>query len=236
MRERRLVGIDLGIASAHTAQVLRAAGSKVCRHHCWPRLDSLLELEQAALAEAPEGTRLEVVMEPTGSAWWSIAVNFIRRGHLVYRVSSAKAHDLRRFLSRHAKSNSIHALTLAKLPIVGPQGLLPLELGSHAQAALDRRVRVCDRLTRLRVVHRIRLKDLVRPLLPAEPAGWRSDQRRPADPAIQPRPRGAGAHPASRHINRRPADLDRDRGPGAVRALLQGRGGHLVAGHGARAR
>ncbi len=114
MRERRLVGIDLGIASAHAAQVLRADGSKVCRHHCWPRLDSLLELEQAALADAPEGTRLEEVMEPTGPAWWSIAVYFIRRGHLVYRVSSAKAHDLRRFLSRHAKSNSIDALTLAK--------------------------------------------------------------------------------------------------------------------------
>jgi len=59
-------------------------------------------------------------MEPTGPAWRPIAIHFIRRGHLVYRVSSAKAHDLRRFLSRHAKSNSIDALTLAMLPIVGP--------------------------------------------------------------------------------------------------------------------
>jgi transposase len=169
MHERRLVGIDLGIASAHTAQVLRADGSKVCRRRCWPRLESLLELEQAALADAPEGTRLEVVMEPTGPAWRPIAVYFIRRGHLVYRVSSTRAHDLRRFLSRHAKSNSIDALTLAMLPIVGPQGLLPLELGSHEQAALDRRVRVCHRLTRLCAVHKTRLKDLVRQLLPLSP-------------------------------------------------------------------
>ena len=169
MHERRLVGIDLGVASAHTAQVLRADGTKVCRRSCWPRLDSLLELEQAALEGAPEETRLEVVMEPTGPAWRPIAIYFIRRGHLVYRVSSAKAHDLRRFLSRHAKSNSIDALTLAMLAIVGPQGLLPLELGSHEQAALDRRVRACDRLTRLCAVHKTRLKDLVRQLLPLSP-------------------------------------------------------------------
>src|SRR5215831_4398964 len=108
-------------------------------------------------------------LHSTGPAWRPIAIYFIRRGHLVYRVSSAKAYDLRRFPSRHAKSNSIDALTLAMLPIVGPQGLLPLDLGSHEQAALDRRVRACDRLTRLCAVHKTRLKDLVRQLLPLSP-------------------------------------------------------------------
>jgi len=107
MPERRLVGIDLGIASAHTVRVLRGDGSEVCRRRCWPRLDRLQELEQAALADAPSGTRLEVIMEPTGPAWRPVAVYFARRGHLVYRVSSAMAADLRRFLSRHAKSNGM---------------------------------------------------------------------------------------------------------------------------------
>ncbi len=169
MPERRLVGIDLGIASAHTARVLRADGSEVCRRRCWPSLDSLQDLEQAALAGAPAGTCLEVVIEPTGPAWRPVAVYFARRGHLVYRVSSAKAADLRRFLSRHAKSNGIDALTLAKLPILAPEGLLPLELGNQEQAALDRRVRACDRLTKLVREHKTRLKDLVRQLLPLTP-------------------------------------------------------------------
>ncbi len=169
MPERRLVGIDLGIASAHTARVLRADGSEVCRRRCLPRLDSLQDLERAALVGAPAGTRLEVVIEPTGPAWRPVAVYYARRGHLVYRVSSAKAADLRRFLSRHAKSNSIDALTLAKLAIVAPEGLIPLELGNQEQAALDRRVRACDRLTRLLAKHKTRLKDLVRQLLPLSP-------------------------------------------------------------------
>jgi hypothetical protein len=42
------------------------------------------------------------------------AVFFTARGHRVFRVASAKAADLRRFLSRHAKSNGIDADTLAR--------------------------------------------------------------------------------------------------------------------------
>jgi transposase len=80
-------------------------------------------------------------------------VFFCARGHTVYRVSSAKAHDLRRVLSRHAKANGIDADTLARLPLVDPAGLHPLQLPDAAQAALDRRVRACDRLTQQAATH-----------------------------------------------------------------------------------
>ena len=169
MSERRLVGIDLGIASAHTVRVLREDGSEVCRRRCWPRLDSLLEVEAAALAGAPPDLHLEVVIEPTGPAWLPIAVFFTSRGHTVYRVSSAKAADLRRFYSRHAKSNGIDAATLARLPFADPDGLRPLRLPERDAATLDRRVRATDRLTRLAAEHKRRLKDLVRQLLPMTP-------------------------------------------------------------------
>jgi hypothetical protein len=63
-----------------------------------------------------------------------VAVFFTARGHLVFRVSSAK-------------SNGIDADTLARLPLVDPAGLHPLELPGAEAAALDRRVRATDRLT-----------------------------------------------------------------------------------------
>ena len=63
---RRLVGIDLGIASAHTVRVLDEAGETVAKRKAWPSVESLAEVEHAALAGCPEGTRLEVVLEPTG--------------------------------------------------------------------------------------------------------------------------------------------------------------------------
>jgi transposase len=166
---RRLVGIDLGIASAHTVRVLDEAGHQVCRRRCVPTVEELERVEAAALADAPSGTRLEVVVEPTGPAWLPVAVFFTGRGHRVFRVSSAKAADLRRFLSRHAKSNGIDAETLARLPLVDPQGLRVLELPGRQAAALDRRVRAADRLTRAAAQHKVRIKDLVRQLMPATP-------------------------------------------------------------------
>jgi transposase len=169
MEDRRLVGIDLGITSAHTVRVLGADGGLVCRRKAVPTVDSLGQVERAALAGAAPGTRLEVVIEPTGPAWLPIAVFFTSRGHTVYRVSSAKAHDLRRFLSRHAKSNGIDADTLARLPLVDPAGLHALELPDAARAALDRRVRATDRLTQQAATHKRRVKNLVRQLLPTSP-------------------------------------------------------------------
>ena len=94
MNHRRLVGIDLGIATAHMVRVLDGEG---CRSRC----------------------------------------SFPARGHTVFRVSSQKAADLRRFLSRHAKSNGIDADTLARLPLSRPAGLAPLVLPGVDRAACD---------------------------------------------------------------------------------------------------
>lgn len=169
MSQRRLVGIDLGIASAHTVRVLREDGSEVCRRRCEPTRESLEAIERAGLADAAPGTRLEVVMEPTGPAWRPVASFFQGRGHLVYRVSSAKSADLRHFLSRHAKSNGIDAETLARLPLMALEGLQPLILPTAAQASLDRRVRTCHRLTREMAKTKVRIKALTRELLPVTP-------------------------------------------------------------------
>jgi len=169
MNDRRLVGIDLGIASAHTVRVLTGDGTTVAKRKAWPTTESLSEIERVCLAGTSAGTRLEVVIEPTGAAWLPIAVFFSARGHVVHRVSSAKAADLRRFLSRHAKSNSIDADTLARLPLVDPGGLRPLELPGAERAALDRRVRATDRLTQQGALHKRRIRDLVRQLMPMTP-------------------------------------------------------------------
>ena len=68
MNERRLVGIDLGIATAHTVRVLDGEGNIVAKRKAWPAAESLAAVETAALAGCPAGTRLEVVIEPTGPA------------------------------------------------------------------------------------------------------------------------------------------------------------------------
>ena len=166
---RRLAGIDLGIASEHTVRVLDGAGNKVCAARCVPTRESLLAMEARALAGTPAGTRLEVVLEPTGAAWFPVARFLSGRGHTIYRVSSAKAADLRKFYRRHAKSNGIDADTLARVPLADPGGLIELELAAGDAAVLDRRVRACDRLTQQAARHKTRVKDLVRQLMPMTP-------------------------------------------------------------------
>ena len=162
----RVIGLDLGVTSAHSAVVLDVTGHVLLRRRVVSTVESLAELEQAALRGAPEQTHLTVVIEPTGPMWLPIAVYFGRGGHTVLRVSSAKAADLRRFLSRHAKSNGIDAETLARLPMVAPAGLHPVELSGTDRASLDRRVRTVARLTREIGQRKVRIRALAQTLIP----------------------------------------------------------------------
>ena len=54
---RRLVGIDVGIASRHSVRVLGADGNPVCRASCVPSVESLSAVERAALASPPRAAR-----------------------------------------------------------------------------------------------------------------------------------------------------------------------------------
>ncbi len=179
----RVLGLDLGITSAHRGVVVDGEGQVRARRSAAPTVDSLSVLEAAALQGAEPGTRLLVVVEPTGPAWLPIAVFFGRRGHLVVRVSSAKAADLRRFLSRHAKTNGIDAETLARLPLVAPESLEPVELPGAARATLDRRVRAVARLTARIGEHKTRIRALAAALMPTIGAALGSSLTR-ADLAV----------------------------------------------------
>jgi transposase len=162
----RLLGIDLGVTSDHTAVVVDGTGRVHARRRARSTVTSLAALEAAALATAAAGTHLVVVIEPTGPAWRPVAVFYGRRGHTVLRVTSAKAADLRRFLARHAKSNGIDAETLARLPLVAPTGLTAVEFGSPARASLDRRVRAVARLTAEIGRRKTRIRTLAQRLVP----------------------------------------------------------------------
>ena len=165
--ERRIVGIDLGITSAHAVVICDDTGKLLGRRRCRSTLAGLVAVEEAALAGAGPGCRLEVVMEATGPAWLPVAVFFVRRGHRVFRIAAGKAAALRRFLSEHAKSNGIDALTLAKVAVVDPEHLVPLELADDvAQSGLARRCKAGEALASEIADHKTRIRDLLRHGMP----------------------------------------------------------------------
>ena len=91
-----------------------------------PTLTRVTSRQQAAVLAAlgPYCEMLEPQRQHLLSLYRPV-VFFASRGHSVFRVSSAKSADLRRFLSKHAKSNGIDAETLARLPLFSPEGCSP---------------------------------------------------------------------------------------------------------------
>jgi transposase len=85
-------------------------------------------------------------MEPTGMAWFPVAVYLVRHNVTVYLVNSQEVADLRRYYKRHAKSDRIDARVLARLPLVNPEHLHRLHLSSAKALACQRS---CKQLNRL---------------------------------------------------------------------------------------
>lgn len=164
--QRRIIGMDLGVTSAHTACVMDAEGRVLLRRKVHPTAGDLASLRAAALAGADKGCVLEVVVDPTGPVWLPVAVFFIERGDTVFRVSSSEASNLRKVLSRGAKTNRIDAESLGKLAILRRGELHALRLPRGDRAALDRRVRVTERLTEEIADRKRRIRDLARTLMP----------------------------------------------------------------------
>jgi len=143
----RTIGLDLAVQTAHKAVVLDEHG-----HFCTPLLTvhtQPSELSQL-LARAREGAssaEVQIVMEPTGMAWFPVAVYSARQAVPVFLVNSQEVADLRRYYQRHAKSDRIDARVLARLPLVNPDKLHRLTLPSSTALACQRGCKQLDHLT-----------------------------------------------------------------------------------------
>ena len=128
-------------------------------------------------------------MEPTGPAWLPIAVFFISRGHRVFRVPFGQGPRHAAVSSRATPSRTGSMPTpWPGWPSSIPTVLRPLVLDGADEAALDRRVRACDRLTQEASLHKVRIKDLVRQLLPMTPLTGDLGAGRPGGPRALGRP------------------------------------------------
>jgi len=98
------IGLDLAVQAAHKAVVLDEQGhfiTPVLTLHTRPsELDQLLTRARNGEQEAV----VQVVMEPTGMAWFPVAVYLVRHDVIVYLVNSQEVADLRRYYQRHAQS------------------------------------------------------------------------------------------------------------------------------------
>jgi transposase len=141
------IGLDLAVQATHKAVVTDEQGgfiTPVLTLRTQPgELDQLLTRARNGKQE----TALRVVMEPTGMAWFPIAVYLVRHDVAVYLVNSQEVADLRRYYKRYAKSDRIDARVLARLPLVNPEKLHRLHLPTAKALACQRSCKQLDRLS-----------------------------------------------------------------------------------------
>ncbi len=163
----RIIGIDLGVSTSHNACVIDIATGKVIgRRKFVSKPSDLIELVEITRRGLDSAATIGVVMEATAGAWYAPAAWFAQHHIAVYRVSTSKAADLRKFFSRHVKTNTIDAETLARLGLLAPDSLEPLEFGDSHRAGLDRRCRASHRYTVQSTNHLIRIRQLLYHLMP----------------------------------------------------------------------
>lgn len=95
----------------------------------------------AMLPDGADPADVLVVMEPTRNAWVPLAAWFRRHGATVVLVPPERSADLRRYYSKHAKTDQLDSRLLARLPMLHPDGLYA-EQGLGPGDAL-RRARSC---------------------------------------------------------------------------------------------
>ena len=156
----RTIGIDLAVTAAHKAVVMAEDGQFVTPVFSFQTgWDELEEVVKRARTGVEPEYPLRAVMEPTGMAWFPVAVGLGRLGVTPYMVNGRRVHDLRRFYKRHSSSDRISARVLARMPVVDPESLYPLEIPTAMRFACQRGCKELDRLQTLITACQNRLRD-----------------------------------------------------------------------------
>jgi transposase len=122
--EKMTLGVDVASRAAHQASL---ADEKGQFHWSARRFRTTTRDLEALWSSLPPGIELTVVMEPTRNAWVPLAAWFQRHGAAVMVIPCEQSADLRDYYSKHTKSDRLDSRMLARLPLLHPEGLHPVE-------------------------------------------------------------------------------------------------------------
>jgi len=113
-RYRLFVGVDIAATTATVAWQV-AGGPAIRPFTIEQSRQGFAALERRLRATKHAPAQILVVMEATGSSWWSLATALADAGCAVSVINAAQAHHFAKALLKRAKTDAIDARTLAQL-------------------------------------------------------------------------------------------------------------------------
>ncbi len=165
MMRKLNVGIDLAIVGQHRASVYDPQTNQFLDNSfsfdiSYEGYEYLLKRVYKWVAEEEE-TEIHFIMEPTGSAWMPLSCFLVTRGHRVYRVTTQKSSDFRKFLNKHTKTDKVDTRALAVLPEVDSSGIYELYLPTADLGTLSRKSKHMAKLTKETTMHKLRIQSII---------------------------------------------------------------------------
>lgn len=160
---RVTLGIDVACRADHQASLADGAGEVVWSGHRFRTTPADFE---ALWDKVPDDAEVTVVLEPTRNAWVPLAAWLGARGATVVMVPPEQSADLRNYYNKHTKTDRLDSRVLARLPLLHPEGLKPIDSLGPAEP-LKRAVRHRTSLIKRRAASMLRLDALVELLGPA---------------------------------------------------------------------
>jgi len=157
------LGIDVACKADHQASCADAMGEFLWSG--WRFRTTPADLE-ALWSKVPADAEVMVVIEPTRNAWVPLAAWLRAKGASVVLVPPEQSADLRDYYNKHTKTDRLDSRVLARLPMLHPEGLRPID-GLGPAVPLLRAVRHRSSLVRRRSATMQRLDALVELLGPA---------------------------------------------------------------------
>lgn len=160
------LGIDIACRAAHQVSLADEQGRFIWTGRRFRTTPQDLIRLWAMLPEGTDPADVLVVMEPTRNAWVPLSAWFRRHGAEVVLVPPERTADLRRYHSKHSKTDRLDSQLLAMLPTLHPDGLYA-ERGLGPSDALKRAAKLHSTLTHRRSQSLARLDALMEILGPA---------------------------------------------------------------------
>jgi transposase len=168
--KRLNIGIDLALKAKHRAsiydpQTQEYQDNSFSFDATYEGFEYLLKQVSKHIPDNKE-IRLNFIMEPTSMAWLPLSCFLIAKGHSVFRITTQKSHDLRKFLNRYVSSDRVDAKGLAKAPEFDKKGIYEVYLPTTDLGTLTRKCKQMSKLIKDVGRHKMRIQSIFTMLNP----------------------------------------------------------------------